>query len=119
MAEYGEGNREIERSVIQRETERVTALLAGESLPFDSRLAAKAFWLEFATGQEGVNATRSGKLFLPEQRNGELVAIYAGLPGEDTVKREQRFANGLTKQGYTVWVPRHNGIRLTPENESL
>jgi pimeloyl-ACP methyl ester carboxylesterase len=133
--EHTESEFQGEYERIVGETARVNETLRGEGFDLKASyavelaherdnvgeaVAARAFWLELPTGiDHGVNQSRSGKLFVPQTPNSELVAIYAGLPGEDTVKREQRFANGLTKAGFTVWVTRHNGIRLTPENEPL
>lgn len=73
------------------------------------------YWIEFQDSPDG--PAKTGKLFLPSgEFNSRLVAIYGGLPGDDIVKIEQRFAGELANNGYAVWASRHNGLKLEEDN---
>lgn len=127
-------NSELVLEKIKDQTKNVSEKMKKIGYDFDLRYAAelleekdekgenlngKSYWLEMKTDSEGVNQTRSGKFFVPEKANGELVCFYAGLPGEDTLKKEKRYVNELLKNGYTVWFGRHNGIKLNEENKNF
>ena len=82
----------------------------------DEEYQGQSFWIDFQTEQ---GRSKSGKIFLPKGQFDKLVCIYGGLPGDDIVKKEKLFSNALLKDGYAVWVSRHNGTRLNEKNTEL
>lgn len=82
-----------------------------DNKPYDGSV----YWVEFQSTSGGL--AKTGKLFLPAKKfNSQLAAIYGGLPGDDIVKMEKRFAGELVKSGYAVWASRHNGLKLEEGN---
>lgn len=94
----------------------ISGLLSGEKQSQNY----KSFWLEFKTlvdEQESCHL-RAGKLFIPNNHNKELVCFYAGMPGENTADWEKHYVEELIDDGFAVWIPRHNGIKINEENQN-
>lgn len=118
---------------IDEETESVVKELLEKGFNFECNYARKlevqmdenneeiegtVYWLELRTdmSKDESNSLRAGKLFVPDNYYSELVCLYAGLPGENTVTLESRYANSLMSDGKVVWVSRHNGVKFSEDN---
>lgn len=73
-------------------------------------ITGRAFWVRLKV-EDG--ETIEGKLFLPLQtgESRELIIYNPGFPGDGVVLFDKRHAPNFIKEGYAVFVSRHNGLR--------
>jgi len=123
-----------EDSAVQREAMKHQAIVdlreRGIDAPFDyarklqtpetdlqgNEIQAASYWVRFpeAQGFEG-SGTVEGKIFLPENPNGEAVILAPGFPGGAAGRLEKTYARALIDEGYTVVCLRHNGTFIGHE----
>ena len=72
----------------------------------------KVFWLSFEFNKGKNRKQREGKFYVPEHTSSKLVCFYSGSPGANLVSFEKKFSSTIVKNGYNLWVPRHNGMKI-------
>lgn len=87
---------------------RVEREVDEEGNPVDGEV----FWIRLNNEEQAVE----GKLYLSERENGELVIMEPGVPGDGVILFDKRHAPNLVKEGYNVFVARHNGLVIDSTN---
>ncbi|MEK7517576.1 MAG: hypothetical protein AAB583_03420 [Patescibacteria group bacterium] len=75
------------------------------------KLSDECYWVELRTKSGSVE----GKLYLPKQSNGSVLLFEPGFPGDGSTRLDNLWANGLVKNGYTLFAARHNGTVINGE----
>lgn len=94
---------------------KYTLVLEGEIDENNESVEGDVFWVKLNNkSADGENHTIEGKLFLPksDKSNKELVICEPGMPGDGVILFDSRHAPALVKEGYAVFVARHNGTKL-------
>lgn len=97
---------------------KYTLVLEGEIDENNESVEGDVFWVKLNYhGADGKDNTIEGKLFLPksDKSNKELVICEPGMPGDAVILFDSRHAPALVKEGYAVFVARHNGTKLQGE----
>lgn len=82
-------------------------------------IKADVFWTRFKKPEEADledTAAVEGKLYLPENPNGELILFTPGFPGGNAGRFEMRYAQTFVDAGYSFFTVRHNGTNLLKED---
>ena len=83
-----------------------------------NEIKTQSYWVRFPQAEdfEG-SGDVEGKIYLPEDSNGEAVILAPGFPGGAAGRLEKTYAGALVAKGYTVVCLRHNGTFIAHEGE--